>query len=99
VDHAADRELAIVRLGFGATAVPYPQALQLQRDLHARRVAGEIPDTVLLLEHPAVFTAGKRTNPEDRPVGDAGAPVIEVRSSACRSQSTWSPTCAPRKRS
>ena len=78
MDHAADRELAIVRLGFGATAVPYPQALQLQRDLHARRVAGEIPDTVLLLEHPAVFTAGKRTNPEDRPVGDAGAPVIEV---------------------
>jgi lipoyl(octanoyl) transferase len=73
-----DRELVIVRLGFGAEAVPYPQALQLQRDLHERRVAGEIPDTCLLLEHPPVYTAGKRTSPLDRPVGDPGAPVIEV---------------------
>ena len=67
-----------MRLGFGADAVPYPQALQLQRDLHERRVAGDIPDTCLLLEHPPVYTAGKRTSPLDRPVGDPGAPVIEV---------------------
>jgi lipoyl(octanoyl) transferase len=73
-----DHELVIVRLGFGAEAVPYPDALQLQRDLHERRVAGEIPDTCLLLEHPPVYTAGKRTSPLDRPVGDPGAPVIEV---------------------
>jgi lipoyl(octanoyl) transferase len=72
------RELVIVRLGFGAEAVPYPQALQLQRDLHERRVAGDISDTCLLLEHPPVYTAGKRTSPLDRPVGDPGAPVIEV---------------------
>jgi lipoyl(octanoyl) transferase len=78
VDHAGNSDLALVRLGFGADAVPYPDALEIQRDLHARRVAGEIPDTVLLLEHPAVFTAGKRTEPQDRPAGDAGAPVIEV---------------------
>jgi lipoyl(octanoyl) transferase len=78
VDREADRDLVIVRLGFGADAVPYPQALQLQRDLHERRVAGEIPDTCLLLEHPPVYTAGKRTSPLDRPVGDPGAPVIEV---------------------
>jgi lipoyl(octanoyl) transferase len=78
VDRAADPSLAIVRLGFGAGAVPYPRALQLQRDLHERRVAGEIPDTCLLLEHPPVYTAGKRTSPLDRPVGDPGAPVIEV---------------------
>ena len=78
MDRDADRELAIVRLGFGADAVPYPQALQLQRDLHERRVAGEIPDTCLLLEHLPVYTAGKRTSPLDRPVGDPGAPVIEV---------------------
>jgi lipoyl(octanoyl) transferase len=71
-------DLAIVRLGFGADAVPYPRALEIQRDLHERRVAGEIPDTALLLEHPAVFTAGKRTAPEDRPAAGAGAPVIEV---------------------
>jgi lipoyl(octanoyl) transferase len=78
VDHEEDRSLAIVRLGFGAGAVPYPQALQWQRDLHERRVAGEIPDTCLLLEHPPVYTAGKRTGPLDRPAGDPGAPVIEV---------------------
>ena len=38
----------------------------------------EIPDTCLLLQHEPVFTAGKRTSPLDRPVGDAGAPVVEV---------------------
>jgi lipoyl(octanoyl) transferase len=73
-----DRELIIARLGFGAGAVPYLEALELQRQLHERRVRGEIPDTCLLLEHPAVYTAGKRTSPLDRPVGDPGAPVIEV---------------------
>jgi lipoyl(octanoyl) transferase len=73
-----DRDLVIARLGFGADAVPYLDALQIQRDLHERRVRGEIPDTCLLLEHPAVYTAGKRTGPLDRPAGDPGAPVIEV---------------------
>jgi len=73
-----DRDLVIARLGFGADAVPYPKALELQRELHELRVRGEIPDTCLMLEHPAVYTAGKRTSPEDRPAGDAGAPVIDV---------------------
>lgn len=73
-----DGELVIARLGFGADAVPYPEALELQRELHERRVRGEISDTCLLLEHPAVYTAGKRTSPMDRPVGDPGAPVIDV---------------------
>ena len=71
-------ELVIARLGLGRRHVPYPEALDLQRELHERRVQGEIPDTCLLLEHEAVFTAGKRTSPADRPVGDPGAPVIEV---------------------
>ena len=71
-------ELVIARLGLGRRQVPYPEALELQRELHERRVQGEIPDTCLLLEHEAVFTAGKRTSPADRPVGDPGAPVIEV---------------------
>src|SRR5213078_1652835 len=44
--------------------------------LHTRRVAGEIPDTVLLLEHPSVYTAGKRTEPHERPMD--GTPVIDV---------------------
>jgi lipoyl(octanoyl) transferase len=71
-------ELVIARLGLGRREVPYPEALELQRKLHDRRVQGEIPDTCLLLEHEAVFTAGKRTGPADRPAGDPGAPVIEV---------------------
>ena len=66
------------RAGFGAGAIAYPRAWQLQRRLHERRVRGEIPDVCLLLEHPPVYTAGRRTDPLDRPVGDPGAPVIDV---------------------
>jgi lipoyl(octanoyl) transferase len=73
-----DREIVFVRAGFGAGALPYDQALQLQRELHDRRVSAEIPDTCLLLEHQPVYTAGRRTSPLDRPTGDPGAPVIEV---------------------
>jgi lipoyl(octanoyl) transferase len=40
--------------------------------------AGAEPDTVWLLEHPPVFTAGKRTAPDDRPADPGGAPVIDV---------------------
>jgi len=56
--------------------VPYTDAWALQREIHARRVADEIGDTCLLLEHPSVFTAGKRTQDFERPVD--GTPVIEV---------------------
>jgi len=73
-----DRELVFIRAGFGADALPYDRAWDLQRILHARRVHAEIPDTCLLLEHEPVYTAGRRTEPLDRPVGDPGAPVIEV---------------------
>jgi lipoyl(octanoyl) transferase len=73
-----ERELIFVRAGFGAGAVPYEQAWDLQRDLHELRVRGDIPDCCLLLEHPPVYTAGKRTGELDRPVGDPGAPVIDV---------------------
>ncbi len=58
--------------------LPYEQALELQRELHARRVDDEIPDVCLLLEHQPVYTAGRRTSPEDRPVGDPGAPVVDT---------------------
>lgn len=58
--------------------VPYGDGLALQRETHARRVADEVDDTVLLLEHEPVYTAGKRTEPLDRPVGDPGAPVLDV---------------------
>jgi lipoyl(octanoyl) transferase len=58
--------------------VPYQLAWDEQRRLHAARVAGQIPDTVVLLEHEPVYTAGKRTEPHERPLLDAGAPVIDV---------------------
>jgi lipoyl(octanoyl) transferase len=73
-----DRELVFLRAGFGTDALGYLAAWQLQRDLHARRAAGQIPDTCVLLEHLPVYTAGRRTSPGDRPAGDPGAPVIEV---------------------
>jgi lipoyl(octanoyl) transferase len=65
-------ELEIVRAGL----VPYEDAWARQRELHARRVAGEGPDTLLLLEHPSVYTAGRRTAAHERPVD--GTPVIDV---------------------
>ncbi|HEY2578277.1 MAG TPA: lipoyl(octanoyl) transferase LipB [Streptosporangiaceae bacterium] len=71
-------ELVFLHAGFGASAVPYHQGWELQRELHERRVNGEIPDTCLLLEHEPVYTAGKRTGPADRPLGDPGAPVVDV---------------------
>ncbi len=71
-------ELIYAHAGFGAAAVPYPDGWDLQRRLHHRRVTGAIPDTCLLLEHEAVYTAGKRTSPLDRPLTDPGIPVIDV---------------------
>ncbi|MER7369218.1 lipoyl(octanoyl) transferase LipB [Nonomuraea wenchangensis] len=65
--------LAIVRLGVD---VPYEQAWSLQRWAHGKRVAGELPDTVLFLEHAPVYTAGKRTAPAERP--SDGTPVVDV---------------------
>ena len=62
--------------GFGAAAVGYDDAWRHQRELHARRVADETGDVVLLLEHTPVYTAGKRTDPADRPAD--GTPVVEV---------------------
>jgi lipoyl(octanoyl) transferase len=59
-----------------AGVVPYLDAWRWQRELHAQRVAEEIPDTCLLLEHPPVFTAGRRTQDFERPVD--GTPVIDV---------------------
>jgi lipoyl(octanoyl) transferase len=71
-------ELLYTHLGFGPDAVDYMDGWDLQRRVHARRVADEIPDSCLLLEHQPVYTAGKRTAQSERPVGDPGAPVIDV---------------------
>ncbi|MGC4111622.1 MAG: lipoyl(octanoyl) transferase LipB [Nocardioides sp.] len=64
--------------GFGSDAVEYQAAWDAQRRLHEQVVSGAEPDTVWLLEHPPVFTAGKRTAPSDRPADPGGAPVIDV---------------------
>ncbi len=63
-------------LGFAPHYVDYVAAWERQREVHAAVVAGELPDTVLLLEHAAVYTAGKRTEAHERPFD--GTPVIDV---------------------
>lgn len=57
--------------------VDYVEAWDLQRDLHARRLHDQVEDTVLLLEHPSVYTAGKRTQPQERPLHPT-IPVYDV---------------------
>ncbi|MCU1672870.1 MAG: lipoate-protein ligase [Frankiales bacterium] len=56
-------------------SVPYDDAWRLQQALHAQVVAGA-EDVTLLLEHPSVYTAGKRTEVWERPVD--GTPVVDV---------------------
>ena len=68
----------LVYLALGPAPVDYMGGWDLQRRIHAERVADEIPDSCLLLEHEPVYTAGKRTAVSDRPLGDPGAPVIDV---------------------
>jgi lipoyl(octanoyl) transferase len=68
---SATTPVDVRRLG----TVDYQAAWQLQRELADARVAGG-PDTLLLLEHPSVYTAGRRTLPEERPVG--GTPVVDT---------------------
>lgn len=63
--------IEVRRLG----TIDYEDAWALQRELADARVAGG-PDTLLLLEHPSVYTAGKRTLPEERPID--GTPVIDT---------------------
>jgi len=62
----------ILRLGI----MDYREAWDVQRRLHDEVVDGTRGDTVLLLEHPSVYTAGKRTEPMDRPTD--GTPVVDV---------------------
>ncbi len=62
----------IQRLG----TIPYEQAWEFQRSLATERAEGRRDDTLLLLEHPSVYTAGRRTLPEERPFD--GTPVIDV---------------------
>lgn len=65
-----------VDTGLSANSVPYLSGLEQQRALHTAVVEGRAPDSVLLLEHESVYTAGKRTEPHERPTD--GTPVVEV---------------------
>ena len=56
--------------------VDYLQAWDTQREHAAARADGTGPDVLMLLEHPSVYTAGRRTTPQDRP--SDGTPVIDV---------------------
>ena len=63
-------------IGLAPNFVDYEAAWQTQREVHAAVAAGHKPDTVLLLEHNSVFTAGKRTEDYEKPTD--GTPVINV---------------------
>ena len=68
--------LDILTPGLAPAFVPYADGWDLQRRVHADVVAGARPDTLILLEHEAVYTAGKRTEDHERP--QDGTPVIDV---------------------
>ena len=57
-------------------SIEYLAGWQLQRDLHTEVADGSRENTLLLVEHPSVYTAGRRTQLSDRPIN--GVPVIDV---------------------
>jgi lipoate-protein ligase B len=59
-------ELWVCHLG----RVPYREASELQESLRERVIAGELPDVMLLLEHPPVYTLGRRSQPGDMPLSE-----------------------------
>lgn len=63
-------------VGFDPDFVPYLDGLDLQERTHAAVVADQKPNTILMLEHESVYTAGRRTKDEDRPTD--GAPVVDI---------------------
>ncbi len=71
--------LLVSRLG----TVDYRAGVALQDDLRRRVTAGELPDVLLLLEHPPVYTRGRRSSPDELPFGEAfyraqGVDVIDT---------------------
>ena len=77
--NSSSSEIWVCHLG----VVPYARALAMQEHVRSLRQAGEIPDSLLLLEHPAVYTRGRRATPADLPLGEAfyrerGIEVIDV---------------------
>jgi lipoyl(octanoyl) transferase len=65
-DHELSPDIRVRRLG----TVPYRDALAIQADFQARRQAEEISDTLLLLEHPSVYTRGRRSHDGELTLGE-----------------------------
>src|SRR5439155_26334391 len=63
---SASPDLWVCQLG----VVPYAQAVSLQEQIRARRLADELPDTLLLLEHPRVYPRGRRSQEGELPLGE-----------------------------
>jgi lipoyl(octanoyl) transferase len=70
--NSANTAIALSRQGL----VEYQKAWDAQRRIHEEVASGERPNTLLLLEHPSVYTAGRRTDEAERPAD--GTPVIDV---------------------
>jgi lipoyl(octanoyl) transferase len=72
LESPSDSAIALSRHGL----VDYQKAWESQKAIHQDVVDGKRPNTLLLLEHPSVFTAGRRTQDSEKPTD--GTPVIEV---------------------
>ncbi|MGP4992494.1 lipoyl(octanoyl) transferase LipB [Glutamicibacter ardleyensis] len=72
----ANMAIEFERVGLGTELIPYMQAWDYQQNLHDAVATDEQTPRVLFLEHEAVYTAGKRTEPEDLPLD--GTPVVDV---------------------
>jgi lipoyl(octanoyl) transferase len=66
IGNVASDELFVCHLG----VVPYLEGLAIQERIHARRLTGELPDTLLLLEHPPTYTRARRSGGADLPLGE-----------------------------
>lgn len=69
-------QIVVERIGLEGNPLEYQLAWDLQRDKHRAVVAKSLPDSILLLEHPSVYTAGRRTESFERPTD--GTPVVDV---------------------
>ena len=72
LENSTNTTIALSRQGL----VEYQKAWDAQRRIHEEVAAGDRPNTLLLLEHPSVYTAGRRTDEAERPTD--GTPVIDV---------------------
>jgi lipoyl(octanoyl) transferase len=66
LDVESSQQLWICHLG----TVPYLEAVAIQDSIRAQRQADELPDVLLLLEHPPTYTRGRRSDPAELPLGD-----------------------------